>query len=62
MKIVQTDNFDRENVSETLIAENVPEFYAKLILEFLIDKHTSERGLNYYKIVEDDYKLYVFEP
>ena len=62
MKIVQTDNFCRDNISEVLIAENVPEYYAKIILEFLLDEYTSEQGSNYYKIESDDYQLYIFEP
>ena len=62
MKIVQTDNFDRDSVSEELVAENVPIHYAYAILNFLIDKFTSETGPHYYKIEKDDYQLYTFEP
>ena len=31
MKIIKVDNFDRESVSDTLIATNVSKYYAKII-------------------------------
>ena len=61
MKIVQFDNFDRDHISDVLVAENVPEIYAKIICEFLIEKHSSEVCGEYFKVVPDDYELYEFE-
>jgi hypothetical protein len=62
MKIICIDNFDRETVSDVLVAENLNQFYGKLILDFLINNHTSSSGSNYYILVEDNYKLHTFEP
>ncbi len=61
MRVIMTDNFDRENVSDSIVAENLNEFYAELIAKLLNgkgDDYTQE----YYKAVADDYKLYQFEP
>lgn len=61
MKIIAKDNFDRDNVSDILIAENVNEFNANHIAKLLND---SEGAMSpyYYKAVEDDYKLYDGSP
>lgn len=62
MKIVQRDNFDRENISESLIAENVPLFWAEKIVTFLNDEFSGPESPFYCAAKPDDYKLYVFEP
>lgn len=62
MKIIRTDNFGRDYMPEFLVAEKVPAYYAKLILNFLLQAHTSDNGPDYYKLEKDDYKLYQFEP
>ena len=62
MKIIITDNFDRESEDDHLLCDSVSEYYGKLIVEFLIDSHCSDYSPNFYKLVEDDYKLYTFEP
>jgi hypothetical protein len=62
MKIIQVDNFDREIVSDILIAENVPEHFAELIVTYLNNTLSGPCSLDYYKRVPDDYKLYKFEP
>lgn len=56
MKIVQIDNFDRDYVSDVLIAENVNEHFGKLIVDFLNSREsvTSER---YFVLRQDSYKL-----
>lgn len=59
MKIVGVDNFARENVSEILVAENVNEFYAQLIVDKLND---NENNYYFYTNVSDDYVLYVYDP
>lgn len=61
MKIIAVDNFDRETHDDVLVCENVNEFYSKVIVEFLNDKYSGEHASEYYKAVEDDYKLYKFE-
>ena len=62
MKIVCKDNFDSETVSDMLVASDLNEYFGKLILEFLLDKHTSDYGPDYYQLVPDDYELYTYEP
>ncbi len=61
MKIIRVDNFDRNYISDGLIAENVNEFFAKLIVK-LLNKHTGEHSQDYFKAVSDDHKLYVYDP
>jgi hypothetical protein len=61
MKIIQIDNFDRDYISDVLVCENVNEYYGKKILDFLIKSLSNDTGQNYYRLVEDDYKLYTFE-
>ncbi len=58
MKIICVDNFDRENVDDTLIAENVSEHFVKVIVEPLNEKFS---GSVYFRAVPDDHKLHVFE-
>lgn len=62
MKVVCVDNFARETVSDKLICENVNPFYAKWIAELLNDKFSGDESSRFYKAVNDDYKLYEFEP
>jgi len=62
MKIICKNNFDLETVNDRLIAENVGEFYAKDITEFLNKKYGGYTSPDYFVIVPDDYKLYVWEP
>jgi hypothetical protein len=59
MKIIGVDNYDRENVSDILVAENVNEYYSKLIVKKLNVGGDESR---FYKAVNDDYALYVFDP
>lgn len=62
MKIIRVDNFNRESVSDSLVAENVSEYYAKIVVKLLNEKLSGCTSPNYYRAVEDDYKLYKFEP
>ncbi len=61
MKIIRTDNFDRDYESDSLVAENVNEFFAKLIAE-LLNEYTGVNSQDYFKAVCSDHKLYVYEP
>ena len=38
MKIIQSDNYSRESVADILIAENVNEYFGKMIVEFLNER------------------------
>lgn len=64
MKIVKADNFDREGQvgDDVLIAENVSEQWAKVIVELLNDKTCHQYSEDFFKAVEDNYKLKKFEP
>lgn len=62
MKIVKVDNLGRETVSDVLVAENVPTSYSETIAEALNLKHGGPLSYNYFKAVDDDYKLYQFQP
>lgn len=61
MKIIGTSNFDLDNVDDILIADHLNEYYGELILKFLRNKMT-ENNTYYPILVDNDYKLYKFEP
>ena len=56
-KIICTDNFNREHVAESLVADNVNSYYAKDIVDFL-NSRESEGSPDYYKVVDSDYNLW----
>ena len=60
MKIISTDNFDREIYSDLLIAENIRiKEYADIMCKALNDKFSNnDYADRFYKVVEDDYKLW----
>ena len=61
MKIISVDNFDRELYSDQLVCENISKYHGIKFLKLLNDE-TSESSQWFYKLVEDDYKLFVFKP
>ncbi len=61
MKIIRIDNFDQDCISDGLIAENVNEFFAKLIVK-LLNKYTGMNSQDYFRAVPNDHKLYVYDP
>lgn len=62
MKIVCTDNFARDSISDSLVAENVSEFYAETIVAALNQKFGGEHSQDYFVVRPDDYEPYRFEP
>lgn len=62
MKIICTDNFGRETVNDRLVCENVNEFYGSKIVEFLNERYSGDYSSDFYRLVNDDYRLYVWEP
>jgi hypothetical protein len=56
-KIICTDNFARDNVSDSLTAENLTEYMAKRIVELLNEKEGTTSS-NFYKAVPNTYKLF----
>ena len=61
MKIICVDNFNRETVNDWLVADNVNKRMGERIIEAL-NKQESDESPTYFRLVEDDYKLFVFEP
>lgn len=61
MKIVGKSNYDLDSVDDILIAENVNRYYGEMIVELL--KNRAREDDTYYPfLVEDDYKLYKWQP
>jgi len=56
------DNFNRDNISDVLIAENVPESHAELIANLLNERLVTGQSPDFYVAYGDDYKLYKFIP
>ena len=53
MKIVEKDNYCRESVADTLIAENVNEYFGKIIVVFL----NTTSDCYFYSLEKDEYRL-----
>jgi len=62
MKIIQVDNFDREAISDELIAENVPYFWGVRITNWLNETFSGETSPDYFRLVPDNYVLYKWSP
>lgn len=62
VKIVGKSNFDDDMVEDLLIADNVLEQYAQMIIDHLNDKIATEYGRYYYHVVPLDYELHHFVP
>ena len=58
MKIIAIDDYDRENVSDLLVCENVHEYFGEDIVKLL----NTKPGQNFFKLVSNDAKLYKVEP
>lgn len=61
VKIIATDNYARETVSDVLVASDVAESYAQELVGCLNAKSGPD-GSKFFKIVPLDYKLFVYEP
>ena len=62
-KVVGTDNFARETVSDFLAAESInSEATAKLIADALNEAYGGRDAPVFYRAVSQDYKLYRWEP
>jgi len=61
MKVIGVSNFALESVSDILICESVSKRNGKRFVE-LLNQDGEEHATYHYRLVEDDYKLYVFEP
>ena len=62
MKIVRKDNYNRENRSDSTIAENVPEYYGRFLVEALQERFGGEQSEDYFRLEADDFVPYTYEP
>jgi len=62
MKIIARSNFDNEQVSDKLIAENVDPNFGIAITAYLNTIFSGADAEFYFIWVTDDYRLYKFEP
>lgn len=62
VQIIETDNFNRDNTDEILVADNVHPYYSKIICEALNKKHSGHDSQTFFKIESSDYKLFIFDP
>jgi hypothetical protein len=62
MKIIRVDNFNRDHISDTLVATGVSNYYAEVITEMLNRILGGIHSSAFYRAVEDDHKLYEFAP
>jgi len=63
MKIIMVDNFNRENISDKLIVEKVDNWWGERIVSLLNGHHSKDpNNPDYFRLVEDDHKLYKFQP
>ena len=62
MKIIKCDNFGRESESDVLIAENVPDYWGKIIVEYFNERFSGDYSPDYFRLIPDDQRLYKFKP
>jgi len=62
MKIIKVSNFDHETVDDILICENLGLIYGHKIVNHLNDTESGETSRYYFRLVDDDYELYRFQP
>ena len=60
MKVIISDNYGRDYVSDRLYRQNLTESEAR---EMAVDRNREDiDGPEYYEAVEDDYELFEFKP
>lgn len=62
MKIVCIDNFNRDEVDDVLICENIDKHYGLMIVAYLNERLSGNESPIYFKLENDDYELYIFKP
>lgn len=59
MKIVCTDNFNREAVADFLVAENIQvDTFAQCMCAALQEKYGGNNSPHFFQVKADDYKLW----
>jgi hypothetical protein len=61
MKIIQIDNFNRDEVSDILVCEGVTSYYGEAIVAGLNEQFSGDNSSFYFRLVLDEYVLYKFE-
>ena len=61
MKIIRTDNFNRDYIPDKLIADNVAKFWAEHIVK-LLNANIDPNGADYFRAVPHNYELLNVEP
>ncbi len=56
MKIILTDNFNRDYIPDRLIADNMAKYWAEHIVK-LLNKETDPDGQDYFRAVPHNFKL-----
>jgi hypothetical protein len=62
MRVACVSNFDDEMYEESFVTLVVCERMAKVIARVLNSEFSGNHSPCYYRVVEDDYKLYKWEP
>jgi len=63
MKIIAKSNFDLETVNDFLVAEHINKTHGEVAVEAFNTAFCSDPSAPYfYKLVEDSYQLYTWEP
>jgi len=57
MKVIGVSNFDNESEADLLVCDNVNEHFGNIIVNHL-NEITNEFDTYYYKVVENDHKLW----
>jgi len=57
MKIIQIDSFDRDEIGDKLIAENVVSYWGSHIVTMLNNKFSRDTSDTYFMLVVDNHKL-----
>jgi len=63
-RVVDVDNFNWQGPpsTERFITEPISQEMAEFIAMNLNDRYSGSRAPRYYRVVKEDYKLFVFEP
>jgi hypothetical protein len=61
MKIICVDNYSRDTIDDVLVCENVNEYYGKFLVDQLNARLSGEHSPDFYRLVENDHKLYKYE-
>lgn len=61
-KIIRTDNYGRETVSHTLLCENITSEEIGKLFVATLNSSSSRNPSDWYRLVSQEHKLYVWEP